>query len=414
MYKISVLTIGDEICIGQIINTNASWISGQCTSAGAKVLLHSSIGDNLDMITSELGRLGDISDMVIITGGLGPTEDDITKSALCRFFSDHLELHEPTCNYLTESFKIRGRTFSDSNRSQAMLPSSCTALSNSVGTAPGMLFKREGRIFISLPGVPSEVKAIMNSHVVGIISKEIKKNKHKVVLYKTLLTSGMPESALAEKIGLSGQFPESATLAYLPSYSGVRLRIGVESGNADKAQLILYDMESKLRQRIGEYIYGEGSDSLENAVGRILVEQCKTIAVAESCTAGLLGKTITNSPGSSSYFRGGLIAYSNEIKIREVGVNQQTIIEHGAVSKDTAIELANNIRDKFDTDLGISITGIAGPGGGTAEKPVGTIWIGLSDKNGTQAKKYVFGKHRNMNRELAVTYALSWLHSHLR
>ncbi len=414
MYKISVLTIGDEICIGQIVNTNASWISEQCTKTGAKVLMHSSVGDNIEMMTSELKRLGNVSDMVIITGGLGPTEDDITKTALCEFFGDKLELHKPTFDYLTEFFEHRGRAFSDMNQSQAMLPASCTALPNSAGTAPGMLFEQDGKLFISLPGVPNEVKAIMNSHVIDMIISEIKKNNHKIVLYKTLLTSGAPESDIADKIGSSGQFPANMSLAYLPSYSGVRLRIGVESENFDKAKQLLSDIESTIRQRVGEYIYGEENDSLENAAGRQLAKQNKTIAVAESCTGGLLGKTITNSPGSSSYFKGGIIAYSNDIKITEVGVSRQTIIEYGAVSRETATELAENIRQKFKSDIGISITGIAGPGGGSAEKPVGTVWIGLAGENGSIAKKYVFGKDRNMNRELAVTYALSWLYKYLK
>jgi nicotinamide-nucleotide amidase len=412
MLNISILTIGDEICIGQIVNTNSSWIASHCTETGANVILHSSIGDRRDLIMEELKRLMSKSDVVIITGGLGPTHDDITKPVLTEFFNDELVFHEESYEQLKKFFEKRGRQITDRNKEQAMLPSRCTPLSNAVGTAPGMRFESKGKYVFSLPGVPSEMKYIMTEHILPFIIDLMASKQSDVVLYKTLHTINIPESSLADLIGPPEEFLNGGTLAFLPSYKGVRLRIGV-TGTYDSAQRHLEQIEQIIRERAGKYIYGEFEDSIAAAVGRLLKERGETLAVAESCTGGMLGGEITEISGSSDYFPGGAIVYSNEAKINIVGVKKETIDNHGAVSEETALELASNIRKLFNSSYGLSITGIAGPTGGTPEKPVGTVWIGLADENGATARKVVYSSDRRTNREYSVGAALGFLYERL-
>ena len=407
------MTVGDEICIGQIVNTNASWIASHCTAIGAKIINHFAVPDERYAMINGLDMLIDNSDFVLITGGLGPTHDDITKPVLTEYFNDKLVLHELTYKRLEEMYNKRGTEFLERNKKLAYLPSKCKILINNSGSAPGMLFEQNGKYIISMPGVPSEMKDIMFNHVLPLIKSEIINNKSDVVLYKTLNTIGIPESHLADLLGNPDEFLNGGTLAFLPSYNGVKLRIGFSSENSKSAEEEINKIENYIRSRAGRFISGIGEEVITETVGKLLKEKRKTVSVAESCTGGLLGGAFTGIPGSSDYFSGGVIVYSNDAKINILGVPKDIINKFGAVSEETAIELAKNVREKFSTDYGISVTGIAGPGGGTKDKPVGTVWIGISDSKSTVAKKFVFADDRNINRELFVGRALGLLYMKL-
>ena len=412
--NIALLTIGDELCIGQIVNTNASWIADRCTQIGASISCHSTIRDNPEDIIHELDRLRINNSIIIITGGLGPTHDDSTKSTLCSYFHDTLIEHQETLLYLQERYKSRDIVLSERNREQAFVPSSCTVLKNPRGTAPGLLFTQKDCTFIALPGVPSEMKGIMQEYVIPIIQDHFLKEKSVKPFYRTLITKGIPESTLADLIGNPAEFLEmQETLAFLPSFQGVRLRLGVYHQNAEHAIQRLDMLEQILRNKAGIYIYAKDQENLLSKTIENLLIHKKSLSVVESCTGGKLGSLCTELPGSSVFFKGGFITYSNELKEKLVHVRHDTLLEFGAVSEQTAIEMAIGGRNILDTDFCISITGIAGPEGGTNDKPVGLVWIGLSSKNRTFAKKHIFGTDRDMNRERSVYAALSMLYDEL-
>ncbi|MBI5324855.1 MAG: competence/damage-inducible protein A [Ignavibacteriae bacterium] len=413
MIKVSIITIGDEICIGQIINTNAAWMASQCTTIGAKVINHIVAEDEKESIIQALNKLTEKSDFILLTGGLGPTHDDITKQVLSDYFNDKLVKHEPTYKKLEEAYSKRGTEFLERNKGIANMPSKCKVLTNNAGAAPGMLFKTNNKFIISMPGVPAEMRDIMANHVLPLIKKEIENKQSDVVLYKTLNTIGIPESHLADLLGNPEDFMEGGTLAFLPSFKGVKLRIGYNSENMTLAAKKIEQIEDYIRKRAGRFISSTGEEGIAETVGNLLRKNKKTVSVAESCTGGMLGASFTDIPGSSDYFMGGVIVYSNDAKIKMLGVNPNTIDKFGAVSEETAIELAKNVRLKFNTDFGISVTGIAGPGGGTLDKPVGTVWLGLSDKESTAAVKYVYSNDRNVNRELFTGRALGMLYMKL-
>lgn len=407
--KISILTVGDEILIGQIVNTNAAWMAKQCTDIGADVVIHSSIGDDAQEMIAELHRLMEESDVVLVTGGLGPTHDDITKDVLCTFYSDTLVFHEPTHLYLQEFFAKRGRTITDRNAAQAMLPSTCEVLANTRGTAPGMLFERNGKLLFSMPGVPLEMKGIMEEYALPKIISRMNERSSQRVWYRTIQTTGIPESNLADTLGEPSSFLGTATLAFLPSYAGVRLRIGVKEFLQEVATAKLDAIQKYIENKAGEYIFSIGDVSLPEVVGSLLKEKGKTLSIAESCTSGMLGMQLTEVSGSSSFFMGGVMCYSNESKIRDVGVSRESIIAYGSVSESVASELAQGVRNRFGTDYGIGITGIAGPGGGTEEKPVGLVFIAVANAAKVQVQKFQFGANRTMNRERSCGSALAML-----
>lgn len=409
MLRISILTIGDELLIGQVANTNTQWIASKLTELGCAIVAQSTIGDEREVMLSELERLLSISDMIITTGGLGPTHDDITKPVLCEYFEDELAPVEDILEDLRVRLANRGVTFIDRNQHQAWLPRKCKPLRNSVGTAPGMLFEKEGKFIISLPGVPNEMKHLVERHVLPFAEEILRKTNSSVAAFRTLQTTGCPESMLAETIGEPETFLGGATLAFLPSYQGVKLRIGVDAENIDKARTEINRIADYIYSRAGRFIFGEGESTLASAVGEELIKTGKTLSTAESCTAGMLAAAVTDVAGSSKYFWGSIIAYHNNIKISKLGVAPTTLSAHGAVSEQTALEMAINCRKEIGTDFAVSITGIAGPDGGTADKPVGTVWIGIAGPNGAYAKMYSFGNERKINRERAVGAALAEL-----
>ena len=413
--KIAILTIGDEICIGQITNTNASWIASACTSIGAQVTIHSTIGDTSKELVDELHRLQSLVDCIIITGGLGPTHDDKTKETLKNYFNDSYILHEPTLNLLQERANLRGIELTQRNQDQALVPSSCTVLLNTRGTAPGMLFEQDGISYISLPGVPLEMKGLMNDFVLPNINEKLQSFQGNRAYYRTLLTKGIPESNLADLIGDPHHFLQSNdSLAFLPSYQGVRLRLGTKADEKVQGQFRLEQLSNILYEKVGSYIFGEGDGSLLTETVKLLNHHNCTIGVVESCTGGTLGEALTSLQGSSSYFMGGLLTYSNELKISLAHVSPTTIEKHGAVSEKVAEEMAMGGLKVLNTSYCLSITGIAGPGGGTPEKPVGTVWVGLASKNTVITRKFVFGADREMNRERSVSAAIGMLYDALQ
>lgn len=410
MLKVAILSIGDEICIGQVLNTNAQWIAEKCTEIGTEIVYHLSVGDNKQRLIESLRYLEKSSDVIIMTGGLGPTSDDITKPILLEYFNDKLAFNNDVNLDIQEFYRKREREVSKLSLSQAEVPSKCQVIRNNLGTAPGMVFNENEKLYVSLPGVPYEMKEMVQNYVIPLLIKEIEKKHETVVKFKTIHTSGIPESNLAELIGDEKDFlREGETLAYLPSTKGVRLRIGVTGKEFSTCDKRISEIEKILLNKISNFVLPIENKELTETVSELLKGKKKTLAVAESCTGGMLGAEITSVSGASNFFVGGEITYSNWAKTVRLNVNEKTLQEYGAVSEQVACEMAENVRKIFNTDLGISITGIAGPTGGTPEKPVGTVWIGLSTKEKTYARQYVFGSNRNINRERAVFTALNEL-----
>ena len=412
--KIAILTIGDELCIGQIINTNAAWMAEACTEIGGIVYRHITIQDGIDVLIDELNILKNECDCILMSGGLGPTHDDKTKETLVAYFNDTLILHEPTLEALKERARLRGLPLNQRNMDQALVPSTCTVLENPRGTAPGILFHVDDVIYVSLPGVPSEMKGIMQDHVLPYLRKCIEQEHGKIPYYHTMLTKGIPESALADLIGDPDSFlREDESLAFLPSYQGVRLRLGIQSTNPEQAKKRLNELHTIMNDKVGSYVYGFGNATLLSVTTDLLITQKATIGVVESCTGGMLGAEFTRQSGSSAYFMGGLQTYSNTLKMQLAHVSPETLELHGAVSKEVAEEMAIGGRSVLNTTYCLSITGIAGPDGGTEEKPVGTVWIALSSETEVISKCFNFGNDRAINRERSVMQAIAILHDAL-
>lgn len=412
--NIAVLTIGDELCIGQIINLNAAWIASACTHIGGIITCHSTINDKPKSLIQELDRLRSFNSFIIITGGLGPTHDDSTKSTLASYFQDTFIEHNDTLLYLQERAKARGIPLSERNREQAMVPTHCTVLLNTRGTAPGLLFKQDACSFIALPGVPAEMKGIMNDHVLPLLIQESVATTSLKPWYRTLITKGITESNLADRIGNPSHFLcEGESLAFLPSLYGVRLRLGVLYSEHSDAQNRLDELEHILIEKAGSYIFAKGDETLLSKTVDLLIKTGKTLGLVESCTGGKLGAVCTELPGSSAFFKGGFLTYSNDLKVSLVHVKQSTLDTYGSVSEQTSKEMAEGGRHILNTDFCISITGIAGPDGGSKIKPVGLVWIGLSSVNRTFAKQYIFGLDREMNRDRFVSAALSVLYDEM-
>ncbi len=416
--KIAIITIGDEILIGQIENRNATWIAQQCTEIGASVVHQTVVGDDAASLKRELDVARSHAGVIITTGGLGPTHDDITKQTLVDYVGDELTLSQTWLDLLKRRSMQRGRELSARNAEQAMVPRTATVLPNPIGTAPGLLFALSAPGLpdckcYSLPGVPSEMKAIMELHVIPALRKQHTADAEASKVYLTLHTTGIEESALADLIG-DIPLTETTTLAYLPSYFGVRLRIGAVDNSVPSRILVTKNEEIDrvhriILERAGRYIVGVGPSTLVEILAGRLKDSGETLSVAESCTGGLLGETLTEVPGSSEWFMGGIISYSNEAKVKFLGIDHHTLDTFGAVSQEVAIQMANGVRRQFNTTWSIGITGVAGPTGGTKEKPVGTVWIGIAGKQGAFAKHFLFGSERRVNRERSVGAAVSML-----
>lgn len=390
-----LLTIGDEILYGQIVDTNSQWMSVELSNAGIKVIRKTTVGDQEDEILNAFAEAEKRADIVLITGGLGPTSDDLTKPCLAKYFNCALKIHEEALAEVTEFFKSRGRELTEVNRQQAALPECCEKVTNVMGTAPGMWFERNGKVFVSMPGVPHEMKRMMTDIVIPKLHKTF---STPTIHHKVIRTIGLGESFLAEKIAdWEKSLPAHIKLAYLPGLGEVKLRLTAIGNSLPALEAETDALAEKLKERVGQFIYGYGEDPIEMAVGNILRAKKLTLAVAESCTGGYLSHLITSVPGSSEYFLGSIIPYAYDIKMRQLGVKPETLEKNGAVSEATIVEMANLVRAKFNTDIGVATSGVAGPGGATPEKPVGTVWIAYSDKHQTVARKLQLSKDRMIN-----------------
>ncbi|KOY86850.1 damage-inducible protein CinA [bacterium 336/3] len=407
MIKAEILNIGDEILYGQITNTNAQWMSSELDKIGIRVIRHSVVSDLEQDILEGLQEAQQRADVVLITGGLGPTKDDITKKTLCKFFGTELIRNSEALKTVTEFFESRGREMLEVNRQQADLPSNAVYIPNLKGTAPGMWFEKSGKIFVSMPGVPHEMQFLMESYVIENLQKFF---KTPYIFHKMIKTVGIGESYLAKEIEKwEDNLPEHIRLAYLPSFGMVRLRL---TGFGNDKSLIQKEVDEQTNQVlpiIDKYVYGFDEEDLAQSVGKLLVSQNKTIALAESCTGGFLAHCFTQHSGSSEYLKGSLVAYSNDIKINILGVKPETIEEYGAVSEQTVLQMAENVRKLFKTDVGIATSGIAGPLGATKDKPVGTIWVAYSDENETVAKLYQLGNDRMVNIQVTSNLLIDWV-----
>jgi nicotinamide-nucleotide amidase len=390
-----LLTIGDEILYGQIVDTNSQWMSVALSNAGIKVIRKTSVGDVESEIMNAFAEAESRADVILITGGLGPTSDDLTKPCLSKYFDCPLKMHDEALAEVTEFFRSRGRELTEVNRQQAALPECCQKITNRLGTAPGMWFERSGKVFVSMPGVPHEMKTIMSEIIIPKLKETF---QTPIIHHQVIRTAGIGESFLAEKIAdWEKSLPPHIKLAYLPGLGEVKLRLTSTGKSLDALKIESNALAEQVKTRIGQFIYGYGDEPLEVVIGKTLLQRNLTLSIAESCTGGYLSHLITSVPGSSAYFLGSIIPYAYEIKMRQLGVKPETLEQFGAVSEETIIEMANLVRAKFNTNIGVATSGIAGPGGATPEKPVGTVWIAYSDKYQTVAKKLQLTKDRMLN-----------------
>lgn len=406
-----LLTIGDEILYGQITDTNSQWMGNELAAAGIRVIRKTSVGDVEADILIAFAEAKSRADLVLITGGLGPTSDDLTKPCLVKFFNTRLEIHAEALAEVTAFFLQRGRELTELNRQQAALPVNCEKITNVAGTAPGMWFDVDGVVFISMPGVPHEMKTMMKDQVIPRLKKRF---ELPVILHRIIRTAGIGESFLAEKIaGWEKHLPSHIRLAYLPSLGMVKLRL---TATGSDREVLERDNEAQVKSLvpiIDEYVYSLDDKPLEVVIGDMLKERKLSLSVAESCTGGYLSHLITSVPGSSEYFLGSMIPYAYEIKMRQLGVRPETLEKYGAVSEETISEMAAMVRARFSTDVGVATSGIAGPGGATPEKPVGTVWIAYSDKHRTVTRKLQLSKDRLLNIQMSSVAVLNLIRKNL-
>ena len=409
--KSTIITIGDEILIGQILDTNSRYISQALNRLGVIVAERTSIGDSAEQIVETLDRALAATDIVIITGGLGPTKDDITKHTLTRYFGSELVYNEQVGDFVRELLSRRGIAYNDLNRGQTMVPACCTVLHNAHAPAPGMWFERDGKVVVSLPGVPFEMVHLIDDIVVPMLRERF---ALKAIVHRTMITSGIAESILAERIAAwEDALPEVLHLAYLPAPNIVRLRLSAYEVDGESVAAMIDEQFERLKAIIPEAIVGFEDATVEQLVHNTLIAQGKTLSVAESCTGGNVAAKFTAMAGASAYFHAGVVSYSNEAKIDILGVSAEDLARYGAVSEAVAMQMAAGVRRAGQSDYGISTTGIAGPSGGSAEKPVGTVWIGISTPERTFAVMKNCGTDRGQIIQRATAYAIKMLYEEL-
>ncbi len=403
----SIITIGDELLIGQTIDTNSAWIAQELNRIGIWMRKKVSVGDVSEEIRRALDEEGRESDIVLITGGLGPTADDITKPLLCEYFGGKLIVNEKVREHVIGIFKKLNRPMLERNLKQAEVPDTCTVLFNSRGTAPGMLFRKENKLFISMPGVPNEMKGIMTQEVLPLLEKEF---TLPAIVHKTIFTAGAGESFIAERIKeFESSLPSHIRLAYLPSYGMVRLRLTARGGEKNKLEKEIQPYFNTLKTLVSDVMVSDADEGLEITIGKILKTLGKTMATAESCTGGYIAHLVTSIPGSSEYYLGSVISYANEVKKNVLGVQEETLESVGAVSEETVVQMVNGVIGKLQADFAVATSGIMGPDGGSPEKPVGTVWIAVGNKEKTEAHKLFFRFDRERNIELTAHAALNFL-----
>lgn len=408
--RAELITIGDELLFGQTIDTNAAFIGEKLAEAGVELAFHTTVGDQADDLIGAIGLAMNRVDFVLTTGGLGPTHDDITKKVLCKFFKRQLVFHEDILKSLEKRYMDLGITMPPINQNQALLPQGAKLIENKVGSALGMMFEERGKILVSVPGVPAEMEAMVTDSIIPMLRQ---KSGGQIIIHRKIRTIGIMESAIFEKVKDIIDDKPFIKVAFLPSYKGVDIRLTASTDDRARAESTITELTEKYKNRIGKYIFGYDNDELPAIIGFLLNEKRLTLAVAESCTGGLLGKTITDISGSSSYFKGGVISYANEIKIDLLNVPPMAIEAHGAVSSETAKFMAEGVRERCGADIGVAITGVAGPSGGTPEKPVGLVYIGLASEKGTITNEFRFKSNRAATRLRSVYYALDMIRKHL-
>jgi nicotinamide-nucleotide amidase len=408
--KAEIITIGDEILIGQIVDTNSAWIGQQLNDVGIFVHQITSVSDNKEHIKKALKEASTRVNVVLITGGLGPTKDDITKHTLAEYFNTSLVFNQEAYAIVEQLFKSRGREVSEINRQQAEVLANCKVLINQVGTASGMWVEDNGVIYVSMPGVPYEMKHLMTNKV---IPKLVALGGSQFILHKTILTQGVGESYLAEMIAdFEDELPPNFKLAYLPSPGSVRLRL-TASGDEISVTNKMNELVATLSNQIQSYIYGYDDDKLEQVVGNLLNKKGYKIATAESCTGGYIAHMLTSVAGSSSYYMGSTVTYSYASKSDLLGVPADVILKQGAVSEEVVLSMVEGVKKLYKTECAIATSGVAGPGGGTPEKPVGTVWVAISTPKGTFAKKLLLGENRLRIIQVAGLNALNMLRREL-
>ena len=409
--KVDIITIGDEILIGQIVDTNSAWMSQRLGEIGASVRRKYSVGDVASEIRGAIEESLSVADVVITTGGLGPTKDDITKRVLAEMFDCELVRDEDTYARVERMMALRGIEFNELNKSQALVPEGCRVLPNHKGTAPGMWFEREGRVVVCLPGVPFEMEALMTESVLPLLQERFNLS---AVVHRTAITFGLAESMLAERIAAwESALPEFLHLAYLPSPSQLRLRLSAYDVERQVAERAIAEQFELLMPLLGDLFVGWDGATVQSAVAEMLIAKGQTLAAAESCTGGALSAKFTAMNGASSYFMGGVVSYSNEVKNQVLGVRAEDLEKYGAVSEPVARQMAEGVRRVCGTTWGVSTTGIAGPTGGTPDKPVGTVWMAVAGPNGTKALCLNHGRLRAQNIEKAAAAAINMLRKEL-
>ncbi|MDB5010291.1 MAG: competence/damage-inducible protein [Mucilaginibacter sp.] len=407
-----IITIGDEILIGQIVDTNSAWMAGKLNNAGIRIKQISSVSDNREHILKALAEAAERVDLIFITGGLGPTKDDITKTTLAEYFGVKMVENTDALNNVLRIFERYNRPLLAINKKQAEVPENCEVIINKNGTAPGMWFNEGGKVYVSMPGVPFEMMYMMEEEVIPKIKSLF---KLPVIIHKTILTVGEGESFLAERIAdIEDSLPDYIKLAYLPKLGQVRLRL---SGYGDDEAFLrnkIDEYAAKLIHRIGNVVVAEEDIPIEKAILNFMEKNNLTLSVAESCTGGYISHLFTQHAGSSTVFYGGAVSYSYELKESILGVKHETLWQHGAVSEETVTEMVEGALLNFKSDYAIAVTGIAGPGGGTSDKPVGTVWIGVASAQNKMIKKFTFGNRRQQNIERSATMALSMLNTLLK
>ncbi|SFT52609.1 competence/damage-inducible protein cinA [Lishizhenia tianjinensis] len=404
--RAEIITIGDEILIGQTVDTNSAWMGQLLSSNGISIFRTTSISDTKDEIIAAVDAAMQRSELVLMTGGLGPTKDDITKHTLCEYFDTPLKINQEVLERIEAFFAQRNRPMLEVNVQQAAMPEACTVLPNKQGTASGMWFEKYNSILVSMPGVPYEMKGLMTEEVMPRLQKRLNIS---AIYHRTLMTQGIGESFLAEQIAdwEDKVRAEGFGLAYLPNLSTVKLRLTSPRGEEDATRI--EDLFQELEERLPVHVFGRDDVMLEEAVGNLLKDKGITVGAIESCTGGELSAKFVSIAGSSAYYLGSLVTYTDALKQKMVGVQKETLVKHGAVSEQTVIEMAEGGRKVLDTDYAIAISGIAGPDGGTEEKPVGTVWMAIASEQGTQTRCLHLGSNRSRNIQITVQHALNTL-----
>lgn len=409
--KTEIISIGDELLIGQVVNTNASWMAVELNKNGIKVIRITTVSDEGNDIKNAIAIAEQRAEVILLTGGLGPTKDDITKHVLADYFNSKMVFHEPTFEQVKTIFALRKFKVTEVNKKQAEIPDNCIPLFNQHGTAPGMWFEKGDKVIVSIPGVPFEMKSLLKNQVIPRLQSRFNPG---YIFHKTIMTTGVGESMLAERIAdWANKLPDNIKLAYLPQPGIVRLRLSATGKKKKELEDEVKNYCRKLNTIIPEIIFGYDNITLEEVVGRQLLSAGCTLSTAESCTGGYIAHLITSIAGSSAYFKGSVVSYSNDVKINQLGVDPVVLDKKGAVSREVIEQMALGGKNHLKTDYCLATSGIAGPDGGTSEKPVGTVWIALATPTGVHSKLFHFGEHRGRNIRRSALAALDMLRKEL-